>query len=60
MLVPTTQSSTAGAMVAYAEENDADVIAVGTRGCSGLKKMLVGSVASGVVTYSHCPGAMAA
>jgi nucleotide-binding universal stress UspA family protein len=55
LLVPTTQSSTAGAIVTYAEENDVDVIVVGTRGRSGLKKMLLGSVASGVVTYSHCP-----
>jgi nucleotide-binding universal stress UspA family protein len=55
LLVPTTQSSTAGAIVTYAEENDVDVIVVGTRGRSGLKKVLLGSVASGVVTYSHCP-----
>ena len=55
LLVPTTQSSTAGAIVTYAEENDIDVIVVGTRGRTGLKKMLLGSVASGVVTYSHCP-----
>ncbi len=55
LLVPTTQSSTAGAIVTYAEENDVDVIVVGTRGRTGLKKMLLGSVASGVVTYSHCP-----
>ncbi len=55
LLVPTTQSSTAGAIITYAEENDIDVIVVGTRGRTGLKKMLLGSVASGVVTYSHCP-----
>ena len=55
LLVPTTQSSTVNAIVTYAEENDIDLIVVGTRGRSGLKKVLLGSVASGVVTYSHCP-----
>jgi nucleotide-binding universal stress UspA family protein len=37
LLVPTTQSSTAGAIVTYAEENDVDVIVVGTRGRSGAR-----------------------
>ena len=54
LLVPTTQSSTVNAIVSYAEENDIDLIVVGTRGRSGLTKVLLGSVASGVVTYSHC------
>ena len=54
-LVPTTQSSTVNAIVSYAEENDVDLIVVGTRGRTGLRKMLLGSVASGIVTYSHCP-----
>jgi nucleotide-binding universal stress UspA family protein len=31
------------------------LIAIGTRGRSGFKKLLLGSVASGVVTYAHCP-----
>jgi nucleotide-binding universal stress UspA family protein len=55
LLVPTTQSSTVNAIVSYAEENDVDLIVAGTRGRSGLRKMLLGSVASGIVTYSHCP-----
>jgi nucleotide-binding universal stress UspA family protein len=32
-----------------------DFIVIGTRGKTGLKKMLLGSVASDVVTYAHCP-----
>jgi nucleotide-binding universal stress UspA family protein len=28
---------------------------VGTRGRSGFSKVLLGSVASKVVTYAHCP-----
>lgn len=39
----------------YAEEQNIDLIVVGTRGRSGIKKMLLGSVASELVTYALCP-----
>jgi nucleotide-binding universal stress UspA family protein len=39
----------------YAKANKVDIIVVGSRGMTGFKKLLVGSVASGVVTYSECP-----
>ena len=39
----------------YAEEKKIDLIVVGTRGRTGFKKLLLGSVASSIVTYSHCP-----
>jgi len=39
----------------YAEEKDIDLIVVGTRGRSGFRKLLLGSIASSVVTYAHCP-----
>lgn len=42
-------------IVEYAEQMKIDMIVIGSRGMTGLKKMLLGSVASGVVTYSHCP-----
>ncbi|MGB8165397.1 MAG: universal stress protein [Nitrososphaeraceae archaeon] len=42
-------------IVEYAEKNNANLIVLGTRGISGIKRMLLGSTASGVVTYSHCP-----
>lgn len=54
-LVPYTETSTAGAIINYAEQNHIDLIVIGTRGHSGLKKMLLGSVALAVLTYSHCP-----
>jgi nucleotide-binding universal stress UspA family protein len=38
-----------------AEQKKVDLIVIGSRGLSGFKKLLLGSVASGVVTYSHCP-----
>lgn len=43
------------AIIDYAEANNIDLIVVGTRGRSGLKRVLLGSIASGVVTYSSCP-----
>ena len=45
----------AGGIVDYAEENNIDLIVIETRGRSGFKKLLLGSVASHVVTYAHCP-----
>ena len=41
-------------IVDYAERKGVDFIVIGTRGRTGLKKMLLGSVASDVVTYAHC------
>jgi nucleotide-binding universal stress UspA family protein len=55
LLVPYTETSTSGAIINYAEENHIDLIVIGTRGHSGLKKMLLGSVALAVLTYSHSP-----
>ena len=43
------------AIIQYAEKNKMDLIVTGSRGMSGFQKMLLGSVASGVVTYAHCP-----
>lgn len=53
--VISTPFSIAAAILNYAEERDVDLIIIGTRGTSGLKKMLLGSVASEIVTYSYCP-----
>lgn len=47
--------SLVGAIVDYAEHEGVDLIAMGTRGRSGFKRLLLGSTASGVVTYAHCP-----
>jgi nucleotide-binding universal stress UspA family protein len=42
-------------IVDYAESQNINLIIVGTRGRSGFSKVLLGSVASKVVTYAHCP-----
>jgi nucleotide-binding universal stress UspA family protein len=44
-----------GEIIQYAEKESIDLIVIGTRGRSGIKKLLLGSTASGVVTYSSCP-----
>ncbi len=44
-----------GGILDYAEENNVGLIVIGTIGRSGFKKLLLGSVASHVVTYAHCP-----
>jgi nucleotide-binding universal stress UspA family protein len=46
--------SVQGTIVKYAQEHNADVIVVGTRGISEFAKQLLGSTALGVVTYAHC------
>jgi nucleotide-binding universal stress UspA family protein len=43
-----------GAIVEYAESEGVDLIVIGTKGSSGLNK-LIGSVASGVVSSATCP-----
>jgi nucleotide-binding universal stress UspA family protein len=48
-------TSAVPAIVDYADRNKVDLIVVGTRGRSGFTKLLLGSVASGVVTYASCP-----
>ncbi|HEY7571749.1 MAG TPA: universal stress protein [Nitrososphaeraceae archaeon] len=50
-----TQLSVESAIVEYAEEEKVDLIVMGTRGLSGFKRLLLGSVALGVATYSTCP-----
>jgi nucleotide-binding universal stress UspA family protein len=47
-------SSVVEAITLYASDQKVDLIVIGTRGLSGFKKLLIGSVSSGVVTHAHC------
>jgi nucleotide-binding universal stress UspA family protein len=48
-------TSVEATIVEYAEREGVNLIVIGTRGRTGFKRLLLGSVALGVVTYSHCP-----
>jgi nucleotide-binding universal stress UspA family protein len=48
-------SSAADAIINYAETNRLDLIVMGTKGRTGLKKFFLGSAASGVVSHANCP-----
>jgi nucleotide-binding universal stress UspA family protein len=50
-----TKSSIDSAIVNYAEINQVDLIVIGPAGHSGFKKLVFGSVVSGVIKHSHCP-----
>lgn len=43
------------AIIDYANENNVDLIIIGSRGLTGFKRLLLGSVANAVVSNSPCP-----
>jgi nucleotide-binding universal stress UspA family protein len=45
----------AGTIVRLAEEEDVDMIVLGTHGRTGLLRMLMGSVAEAIVRHAKCP-----
>lgn len=47
-------SSVVDALLAFAEDRGADLIVTGTRGTSPSRRIVVGSVASGLVEYARC------
>jgi nucleotide-binding universal stress UspA family protein len=53
-IIATATSIVAG-IVTFAEKENVDLIVIGTKGKSAFKKLLLGSIAGGVVTYAHCP-----
>ncbi|MGD1054962.1 MAG: universal stress protein [Nitrososphaerales archaeon] len=48
-------SSTVQALMEFAAREKVDLIVVGTRGITGFKKLILGSVSSGLVSHSECP-----
>ena len=45
----------ADAVVRSAEEDDVDLIVLGSHGRTGLSRLLMGSVAEAIVRKAHCP-----
>jgi nucleotide-binding universal stress UspA family protein len=43
------------AIISYSENENIDLIVIGSRGKSAFKKLILGSSASGIMTYAHCP-----
>ena len=54
LLAPRTQGAVK-AIMKYVEQQQIDVLVVGRRGNTGIKKMLLGSVANGLLTLANCP-----
>ena len=51
----TSVNSIVEALVNYSREKDIDLIVIGTRGNSRIKRLLIGSIAMGVVRHAGCP-----
>lgn len=49
------QRGVAAAIVRKAEDDGADLIVLGSRGSTGLRRVLIGSIAKDVVERAHCP-----
>lgn len=47
-------SSAADSIVNHAENKNVDLIVIGTKGRTGLKRFLIGSVSGGVVAHAKC------
>ncbi|MEO9295065.1 MAG: universal stress protein [Nitrososphaera sp.] len=54
-IVPDDGTHEVGVITSYAEENDVDLIVMGSRGQSKFRKLLVGSVTNAVINHSPCP-----
>jgi nucleotide-binding universal stress UspA family protein len=48
-------SKVENAIITYAENENVDLIVMGSKGRSGIKRTLLGSVASAVLSYARCP-----
>jgi nucleotide-binding universal stress UspA family protein len=49
------EKSVVSEILDYAEKRNIGLIVIGSKGKTGLRRMLLGSVTQGVLTYAHCP-----
>ena len=47
--------SSSDGIVTFAEKNNADLIVMGSHGRTGFRKIVLGSVANGVLAHAKCP-----
>lgn len=50
-----TAISVVEAIISYSEKENIDLIVTGSRSRSAFKKLILGSTASGIINYAHCP-----
>ncbi len=50
-----TAISVVEAIISYSEKENIDLIVIGSRGRSAFRKLVLGSAASGVMTFAQCP-----
>ena len=48
-------SSTINGVLSFIDKNDIDLVVMGSHGRSGFKKLMLGSVASAIITKAPCP-----
>ena len=53
--VLTSATSIIETIIKYSSDNSIDMIVMGTRGRTGVKRFLLRSVAQGVMQHAHCP-----
>jgi nucleotide-binding universal stress UspA family protein len=42
-------------IIEYSEKQGIDLIVIGTKGKTGLRRLILGSVSQGILAYAHCP-----
>lgn len=42
-------------IIEYSEKQSIDLIVIGTKGKTGLRRLILGSVSQGILAYAHCP-----
>ena len=42
-------------IIEYSEKQSIDLIVMGTKGKTGLRRLILGSVSQGILAYAHCP-----